>query len=65
MKVLHVVIINPSTVRVELAQAFDTYKTSEELEDFIENDIVVGDIIIAACKDDCVTALSQTCIRWF
>ena len=51
-----------------LAQVFDTYKTSQKLDNFInyfpsyqEQDLIV----IAACMDDCVTNLSELAKKWF
>ena len=38
---------------------FDTYKTSEELDQFIDGTDAEGDIVIAACKDECVSKLSS------
>ena len=44
------------------AKIFDTYKSSSALESFIETkltDLKFGDIIIAACKDECSSNLSD------
>ena len=66
---LHLAIINPFNGNVESAQVFDTYKSSEQLDEFIEvpanQAISEGFIIVAACKDDCVTHLSQKAKSWF
>ena len=45
---------------VQGARVFDTYQTSVALEGFIKKDIPHGFIIVAACKDECVTNLSPT-----
>ena len=50
--------IVPENGYVLWAKVFDTYKTSEELDRFIHGAAAEGDIVIAACKDDCVTNLS-------
>ena len=42
-----------------MAQVFDTYANSQSFDDFITNKVRDGLIIIAACKDDCVTNLSR------
>ena len=63
---LHISIINHISGKLELAQAFDTYKSSTELDLMIDNKAVVpGHIVIAACKDDCVTNLSEKAKKWF
>ena len=48
-----------------MAKAFDTYKSSVELQKFIDVGVPPRHMIIAACKDDCVTNLSQSCKQWF
>ena len=55
---LHIVIINPKTGIVENAKVFDTYKSSDEFDDFISSGIPYGYIIVAACKDECSRRLS-------
>ena len=62
---LHIVIINAETGKVEMAKAFDTYKTSAALEASIAKGVTAGRIVVAACKDDCVTRLSWEVRRWF
>lgn len=59
------VVINSSNGDFEVAKVFDTYKTSEELDQFIHGAAAEGDIVIAACKDDCVTNLSEKGKQWF
>ena len=48
-----------------MSRIFDTYKTSVEFDEFIANFIPEGYIIVAACKDDCVTSLSTKGKQWF
>ena len=55
---MHIVVINPSDGKVERSKVFDTYESSNEFDDFITDDIPLGCIVIAACKDECVTQLS-------
>ena len=62
---LHIVVVNRATGSVEMAQIFDTYKYSYGFDDFIKDDIPEDHIIIAACKDDCVTNLSDDAKQWF
>ena len=57
--------MNPLNGVIHSARAFDTYKSSEYLEEFISERIPEGHIIIAACMDDCVTELSDECTEWF
>ena len=56
---LHLVIINPLNGAVELSQVFDTYKGDHKLPSVSTRYIPPGYIIVAACKDDCVTQLSE------
>ena len=44
---------------------FDTYKSSVLFDKFIKRTIPEGYIVIAACKDDCVTELSEEGKKWF
>lgn len=57
---LHIIVVNPDNGKVEMATAFDTYKTSYVFDAFIAKAMPDGYIVIAACKDDCVTKLSET-----
>ena len=63
---LHVVAICPSTGKVNFARVFDTYKSSEAFEHLIKRNVIpLGHIVAAACKDDCVTKLSDLVQGWF
>ena len=63
---LHIVVVNPSNGRVELAQVFDTHRTSQQLEAaLLDAGIQDGSIVAAACQDDCVTQLSVKARSWF
>ena len=56
---LHIVVINTPYGTVEFAKVFDTYKSSAELDDFIDQGVPEHYIVVVACKDDCVTNLSN------
>ena len=62
---LHIVVLNPIDGKVLVARAFDTYATSKGFDKFITKGMPEGLIVIAACKDDCVTKLSDMGKRWF
>ena len=62
---LHIVVINPDDGKVFFAKCFDTYKTCKGFDRFILYGAPPGFIVIAACKDDCVTFLSQDAKKWF
>ena len=62
---LHIVTINTTSCQVDSAKVFDTYKASDELDEFISKGIPIGRIVVAACKDDCVTSLSDRAKQWF
>ena len=53
------IIINTATGKVQSSKVFDTYKSSVLFDKFIKRTIPKGYIVIAACKDDCVTELSE------
>lgn len=55
---LHVVVINPTNGEVCWAVVFDTYKSSDALNEFILRGLPVGYIVVAACKDECSTNMS-------
>ena len=51
---------------LESTVIFDTYKTSEPFEIFLECHSLPDDfIVVAACKDECVTSLSDDIKDWF
>ena len=64
---LHIAVIDPARAKLVFCRVFDTYKSSDEFVDFIDNQdyITNGDIIVAACKDECVNRLNPHCRRWF
>ena len=57
------VVLNPTSGKVQLAKAFDTYQSSNELDKVIPT-ISDSSIVIAACQDDCVTNLSIKAKQW-
>lgn len=59
------VIINPMNGFVKMAKAFDTHASSNEFDQFIKEEIPDGDIIVAACKDECIGHLSINAKFWF
>ena len=62
---LHMVIVDAATGVIQDAQIFDTYKTSDALKVWQSKEWVAGDIVVAACKDDCANNLSEECKEWF
>ena len=64
---LHIVLINPESGQNICQGIFDTYKSSDQFEAFLREQppIPAGTIVIAACKDDCVTNLSEIGKKWF
>ena len=61
---LHVAQLDPTNGKVIMARVFDTHSTSQGLEAFIKT-VPVGHIVVAACKDECASNLSQTARQWF
>ena len=57
--------IDPKAVKVTFAEAFDTYKSSKSFDEFILKGLPLGSVVVAACKDDCVTSLSVKAKNWF
>lgn len=57
--------MNPSNGLIEYNQVFDTYISSEQFDRFIEDDLPEQYIIVAACKDECTTKLSEKGRQWF
>lgn len=56
---LHFTTINCKNGKVSEARVFDTYKSSDSFENFINvRHIPKGTIIVAACKDDCFNNLT-------
>ena len=62
---LHIVVLNPKTGNCEMAMAFDTYKSSKRLDEFVDHGVNDDFMVIAACKDDCATNLSDKAKKWF
>ena len=50
---------------MHVSKVFDTYKSPESFDHFVKQGVPDGYIVIAACKDDCVTKLSQKGKTWF
>ena len=62
---LHMVIVDAATGVIQDAQIFDTYKSSDSLSAWQSKEWTAGDIVVAACKDDCATNLTEECKEWF
>ena len=62
---VHIVVINKSNFEILAAKVFDTYKSSVGLKKFMSEEIPVGAIVVAACKDECTTALTWETKRLF
>ena len=57
---MHMVIINPINGKILYSKVFDTYKTGDLFENFITNCVEDNTIVVAACKDECVTSLKES-----
>lgn len=62
---LHIVVMNPYTGKVEEAKAFDTFQSKVAFEFYVSKRFPKGSIIVAACKDDCVTKFCLKGMKWF
>ena len=63
---MHVVIVDSRNGDIVHAKIFDTYVSSKLFEEFIQAlDIPKGYFVLAACKDECSTNLSDTVKSWF
>ena len=62
---LHIVVISPIDCKVMKAKVFDTYKSSAGINDFINKDMKPGSIVACACKDECVSNLSDKAKHFF
>ena len=51
-------IINPSDGQAVQAQVFDTYKSCSSIDWFVNKYFPDDYIVVAACKDECVSKLS-------
>lgn len=58
-------VVDPATGKVESAKVFDTYKTSSGFDGFIAKGVPDGFIVVAACKDEFVSNLSESGKQWF
>ena len=59
---LYLVIFDMKQGSIEYNMCFDTYKSSQVFERFIDGVVISkGSVVIIACKDDCVTNLSDKC----
>ena len=59
------IIINRYNGKVESANVFDTYKNGNFFDAFIQTPVPKGSIVVAACKDECSTNLSDSAKQWF
>ena len=58
---LHIVIVDSVTGKLKYGKVFDTYKTSQYFERFINQEKVAhGHIVIAVCEDECTKNLSKS-----
>ena len=64
---MHIVVIDKKSGKIDFAKVFDTYESGEKLDEFIDEHGCreTGKIIVAACKDDCITKLSKMAKKWF
>ena len=62
---MYVVIIDPTDGSVEYTKVFDTYKSSSRFDKFTKRKLPKGYIVVAACKDECSTKLSEKIFTWF
>ena len=62
---LHIVVYNPFEGKIEAARVFDTYRTSTQLDEFIDDGVQKGHIVVAACMDECSNKLSYYAKMWF
>ena len=63
---LHLVVIDPKSGTIQLSRVFDTYFSSTQLENTIDEILDCdGFIIVVACKDECISQLSNKCKLWF
>ena len=62
---LHIVLVNPADAKVEFAKVFDTHESSQHLDNFIATGVPDGHIVVAACKDECFTNISESAKKWF
>ena len=51
--------------KIQLCKAFDTSEFFHNFDKFIIKDLPDGYIIVAVCKDDCVSAMSHSGKEWF
>lgn len=56
---LHIVIINHETAEVVSAKVFDTHQSTASFDTFLGSKVPSNHIVVAACKDDCDTELSD------
>ena len=58
---MHIVVVDHKTGKILLSEAFDTYTSSRRFDSvFVNlNTLDDGNIIVAACKDECIHALSN------
>lgn len=61
----HIIVINPQSGKVKFSKVFDTIEHSEGIDEFLEDDTMEGDIIVAACAEDIKQNLSEDAIKWF
>ena len=62
---MHIVVFNPFAGKIVSAQVFDTYQTAAGFDNFITQTLPDGFIVIVACKDECMTSLTNQRKQWF
>lgn len=63
---LHVVVMDPQDGGSAMGRVFDTYKSSEAIDQFIDEneEMPDGNIVICACKDECSKSISEKAKQW-
>ena len=65
MRGLHIVVFDTQRGFILHSKAFDLYKSTVSFDDFIRRPLADGNLVIAACKDDISTCLSDEAKTWF
>ena len=48
-----------------MARAFDSFNNDHWFDDFVKCELPEGHIVVAACKDECISNMSSEGKKWF
>ena len=62
---LHILTLDPVNGAIKEKRVFDTYDDGDLFDEFLATKLDYGDIVAVACKDECISELTDKAKKWF